>query len=171
MYSLSVNDLAAASVCMSEQHLWRLAPFCKRPPSAWDRCWPVVLYGAPRPRLTTGVAFMLKGYSGWGNGFNTATTPVWVSELSPAKSRGRMIAAEGSLIAFGIVIASYYNIGMYYTKGPVVWRAPIASQLVFIIVQFVLVAILPESPRWLLRRGSTPCRDRAIMLTCTRWST
>lgn len=63
-----------------------------------------------------------------------------------------MVAAEGSLIAFGIVIASYYNIGMYYAKGPVVWRAPIASQLIFIIAQVAMVAVLPESPRWLARR-------------------
>jgi MFS family permease len=90
--------------------------------------------------------------SGWGNGFNTATTPLWVSELSPAKSRGRLVATEGSLIAFGIVIASFYNIGMSYTTGPAVWRAPIASQIIFIILQVALVLILPESPRWLTKR-------------------
>ncbi|KAJ9640200.1 hypothetical protein H2204_003425 [Knufia peltigerae] len=102
-----------------------------------------------------GVPQMIVGrvVCGWGNGFNTATTPIWVSELSPAKSRGRMVAAEGSLIAFGIVIASYYNIGMYYAKGPVVWRAPIASQLIFIIAQVAMVVVLPESPRWLARHG------------------
>jgi hypothetical protein len=109
--------------------------------------------------------------SGWGNGFNTATTPLWVSELSPAKSRGRMVAAEGSLIALGIVIASYYNIGMYYLKGPVVWRAPIASQLAFILVQFALVAILPESPRWLARREFGLMILGHSMLTCGRRST
>lgn len=64
-----------------------------------------------------------------------------------------MVAAQGSLIAFGIVIACYYNIGMYYASGPVVWRAPIASQLIFIIAQAGLVIVLPESPRWLARRA------------------
>ncbi|OAA56308.1 General substrate transporter [Niveomyces insectorum RCEF 264] len=101
------------------------------------------------------VAQMIVGriVCGWGNGFNTATTPLWVSELSPAKSRGRLVAAEGTLIAFGIVIASYYNIGMYYASGPVVWRAPIATQLVFIIAQVGLTVFLPESPRWLTKHG------------------
>ena len=64
-----------------------------------------------------------------------------------------MVAAEGSLIAFGIVIACYFNIGMYYVNGPVVWRAPIACQLVFIILQILLVIVLPESPRWLAKRA------------------
>jgi len=66
--------------------------------------------------------------SGWGNGVNTATTPPWVSELIPAKSRGRHVAIEGDLIAFAIVIAYYYNIGLYYATGPAQWNAPIASQ-------------------------------------------
>jgi len=62
------------------------------------------------------------------------------------------VAVEGSLIAFGIVIACYFNIGMYYANGPVVWRTPIAAQLIFIIAQVALVVILPESPRWLSKR-------------------
>lgn len=65
-----------------------------------------------------------------------------------------MVAAEGSLIAFGIVIACYFNIGMYYANGPVVWRTPIAAQLIFIIAQVALVMVLPESPRWLSKRES-----------------
>ena len=45
-------------------------------------------------------------------------TPLWVSELISAKSKGRHVAIEGNLIAFGIVLAYYYNIGMSYTTGP-----------------------------------------------------
>ncbi|OIW31918.1 putative Myo-inositol transporter 1 [Coniochaeta ligniaria NRRL 30616] len=111
--------------------------------------------GAILQASSFGVPHMIVGriVCGWGNGFNTATTPLWVSELSPAKSRGRLVAAEGSLIAFGIVIASYFNIGMSHTTGPAVWRTPIAAQLVFIIVQVFLTMILPESPRWLIKHG------------------
>ncbi|KAI9751631.1 MAG: Ubiquitin-conjugating enzyme E2 H [Chaenotheca gracillima] len=90
---------------------------------------------------------------GWGNGFNTATTPLWVSELAPAKSRGRHVAIEGNLIAFGIVIASYLNIGMSYTSGPAQWRFPIAFQGLFIVLQVLWVYLLPESPRWLSQHG------------------
>jgi hypothetical protein len=88
-------------------------------------------------------------YSGWGNGFNTATTPLWVSELVPAKNRGRHVAIEGSLIAFGIVVASYLNIGMSYAEGAVQWRFVIAFQAIFIFFQVLWTALLPESPRWL----------------------
>ncbi|KUL81393.1 hypothetical protein ZTR_09881 [Talaromyces verruculosus] len=90
---------------------------------------------------------------GWGNGFNTATTPLWVSELVPAKSRGRHVAIEGNLIAFGIVVAYYFNIGMSYVTGPVKWRLVIAFQVVMIIFQLLWTYMLPESPRWLSARG------------------
>jgi MFS family permease len=96
-------------------------------------------------------------HSGWGNGFNTSVTPLWVSELSPAKSRGRLVSVEGNLIAFGIVVAYFFNIGMTYlpTGNPAEWRVPIAFQGIFIISQIVLVFFLPESPRWLTKREST----------------
>lgn len=90
--------------------------------------------------------------SGWGNGFITATTPLWVSELVPAKSRGRHVAIEGNLIAFGIVLAYYFNIGMSYTTGPVQWRLVIAFQLVIIIFQVLWTMMFPEFPRWLSQR-------------------
>lgn len=90
--------------------------------------------------------------SGWGNDSNTATTPLWVSELVPAKSRGRHVAIEGNLIAFGIVIAYYLNIGMSYASGPVQWRFVIAFQIVIIFFQVLLTLMLPESPRWLSMR-------------------
>lgn len=63
------------------------------------------------------------------------------------------MAIEGNLIAFGIVIAYYYNIGMSYTTGPAQWRAPIASQGAIILAQVVWTYLLPESPRWLTQHG------------------
>ncbi|KAE8358133.1 general substrate transporter [Aspergillus caelatus] len=90
---------------------------------------------------------------GWGNGFNTAVTPLWVSELSPAKSRGRLVSVEGNLIAAGVVVAYFFNIGVSYLPptDPVNWRLPIAFQVVFIVAQVGLVFFLPESPRWLAK--------------------
>lgn len=93
------------------------------------------------------------GLSGLGNGFNTATTPLWLCELLPAKRRGRDVSTAGNLIAFGIIIAYYFNIGLSYTTGPVQWRLPIAFQGVFIILQLIWTKFLPESPRWLIKHG------------------
>ncbi|KAJ6030190.1 uncharacterized protein N7446_000749 [Penicillium canescens] len=109
------------------------------------------LIGAILQSAAFGVPQMIVGriVCGWGNGFNTATTPLWVSELVPAKSRGRHVAIEGNLIAFGIVVAYYLNIGMSYTSGPVRWRFVIAFQIIIIFFQVLWTYMLPESPRWL----------------------
>ncbi|KAL2848603.1 general substrate transporter [Aspergillus pseudodeflectus] len=111
--------------------------------------------GAILQAASFGVPQLIVGriVSGWGNGFNTATTPLWVSELVPAKNRGRHIAIEGNLIAFGIVLAYYFNIGMSYASGQVQWRLVIAFQIVIIILQVAWTLVLPESPRWLSARG------------------
>ncbi|KAK5216900.1 hypothetical protein LTR72_010270 [Exophiala xenobiotica] len=92
-------------------------------------------------------------WDGLRNGFNTATTPLWLCELLPAKRRGRDVSTAGDLIASGIIIAYYFNIGLSYTTGPVQWRLPIAFQGVFIILQLTWTKYLPESPRWLIKHG------------------
>ncbi|KAL1988465.1 hypothetical protein VTN96DRAFT_9520 [Rasamsonia emersonii] len=109
--------------------------------------------GAALQASSFGVPQMIVGriVCGWGNGFNTATTPLWVSELIPARSRGRHVAIQGNLIALGIIIAYYFNIGLSYTTGAVQWRTPIAAQGVFILAQVAWVYLLPESPRWLTK--------------------
>jgi len=42
---------------------------------------------------------------GTGNGMNTGTVPTWVSETSKAANRGKLVATQLSIAAFGIVIA------------------------------------------------------------------
>ncbi|KAJ9496361.1 hypothetical protein H2202_008024 [Exophiala xenobiotica] len=74
-------------------------------------------------------------------------------ELVPSKTRGRHVAIEGNLIAFGIVIAYYFTIGMTYASGPIQWRLVIAAQLIIIFFQVIWTMNLPESPRWLTAHG------------------
>lgn len=60
---------------------------------------------------------LLTSSSGWGNGFNTATTPLWVAELIPARTRGLHVSIEGNLIAFGVVIAYYLKIFLHFGRS------------------------------------------------------
>jgi len=68
--------------------------------------------------------------------------------------RGRHVAIGGNLIAFAIVIAYYYNIGLSYTTSPAQWRALIASQGAIILAQIAWTALLSESPRWHIKHVS-----------------
>lgn len=88
--------------------------------------------------------------TGLGNGMNTATIPVWQSEISRAENRGRLVNLEGSVIAVGTLIAYWIDFGFSYIDSSVQWRFPVAFQIVFAL--FVIIGLwgLPESPRWLI---------------------
>lgn len=42
--------------------------------------------------------------TGYGNGLNTSTVPMWQSETSKAHKRGQMVMIEGALITGGIMV-------------------------------------------------------------------
>ena len=95
------------------------------------------------------VAQMIVGriVAGIGNGINTATAPVWQSETSTVKWRGKLVVIEMILNIAGFSLSNWMTYGFSYTSGPISWRFPLAFQLVFMIILFSTVPWLPESPR------------------------
>ncbi|KAJ5647054.1 hypothetical protein N7490_003426 [Penicillium lividum] len=91
--------------------------------------------------------------TGVGIGLYTGTVPMYVSESSSAPKRGQLVLVEGVFALSGLAIASWVNFGMFYTTGSVSWRFPIALQLVFIAIILSLTPWLPESPRYLVKKG------------------
>lgn len=51
---------------------------------------------------------------------------------------------------FGFMTVNWINYGLSFVGGSIAWRLPLALQLVFILVLFLTVPWLPESPRWLI---------------------
>ena len=88
--------------------------------------------------------------TGIGNGLNTATIPVWQSEMSKSENRGLLVNFEGSVVAIGTFVAYWIDSGLSYVHSSVQWRFPVAFQIVFAAVVFIGILPLPESPRWLV---------------------
>lgn len=88
--------------------------------------------------------------TGIGNGMNTATIPVWQSEMSRPENRGRLVYIEGSTVAFGTFIAYWLDFGIGYVDTSVAWRFPVAFQIFFAGILLFGAIGLPESPRWLV---------------------
>lgn len=85
--------------------------------------------------------------AGWGNGINTSTAPVWQTETSAIKWRGKLVVIELILNIAGFSLSNWINYGFSFLPGSIAWRFPLAFQFVFIFVLFATVPWLPESPR------------------------
>ena len=83
----------------------------------------------------------------------TSTIPTWQSECAKPEDRGFLIMNEGMLIGFGIMISYWVDYGFFFLEGSIRWRFPIAFQALFSFIVILGVFILPDSPRWLLKKN------------------
>ncbi|KAI6350971.1 hypothetical protein MCOR25_010243 [Pyricularia grisea] len=88
---------------------------------------------------------------GLGIGQLSTIVPVWQSETSGAKNRGRHVVLDGLFICVGFVLESWINLGFFeFDDGPVTWRPPIAIAIIFSLILLASIYLFPESPRWLV---------------------
>jgi sugar porter (SP) family MFS transporter len=120
--------------------------------------WIAVLYlvSAVGAALSpTWVPFMIFRFlGGLGVGASSVTAPLYISEVSPPESRGRMVGMFQFNVVFGILLAYLSNFALQGI-GPDAWRWMLGVQAVPAIIFFLLLFRIPESPRWLLRHGRT----------------
>lgn len=91
--------------------------------------------------------------TGVGNGINTVNIPMYQSELSDPKNRGKLVNLEGSFVAVGTLIAYWIDFGLSYADSSVSWRLPISLQILFALFVLISMSGLPESPRYLITQG------------------
>lgn len=86
-------------------------------------------------------------------GICSAQVPVYISELAPPSKRGRLVGAQQWAITWGIMIMFYISYGCSFLKGPKAFRVPWGLQMIPAVILFFGMIFLPESPRWLARKG------------------
>lgn len=99
-------------------------------------------------------------FVGFGVGMASMTSPLYISEASPARIRGALVSTNGLLITGGQFLA--YLINLAFTKAPGTWRWMLGVAGLPALIQFVLMLSLPESPRWLYRKDKVK-EARAIL--------
>jgi sugar porter (SP) family MFS transporter len=88
---------------------------------------------------------------GIGVGASTIAAPAYVSEISPAKNRGRLVALYQFNIVLGILIAFLSNY-LLSNVGENAWRWMIGVEAFPALIYTVLIFTVPKSPRWLVSK-------------------
>ncbi len=105
---------------------------------------------------------------GIGIGIASIVSPIYISEISVAKHRGRFVSFYQLAITIGFLGAYLVNFQLLNLAGkggwenPVlnkifvseVWRAMLGMETVPAIMFFLMIFLIPESPRWLILKHS-----------------
>ncbi len=95
---------------------------------------------------------------GLGVGAASMTSPMYIAEISPARIRGRMVSVNQFAIVFGMLLVYFVN---YFIAGSgdqawnveTGWRWMFGSEALPAILFMFLMLLVPESPRWLAKKG------------------
>ena len=128
------------------------------PATKWGRkktlLWIGILYllsalgSALAPGVYIFMAFRLLG--GFAIGASSVVAPMYISEIAPAKNRGKLVATFQFNIVFGILIAYLSNYLLEGVGGNNSWRLMLGVVAVPALIYSILVFFVPESPRWLI---------------------
>lgn len=91
-------------------------------------------------------------------GASSVVGPMYISEISPAKMRGRLAGSFQLNIVLGILLA-YISNYFFATSGENSWRWMLGIMVIPAGLYSILVRSIPESPRWLILNNMI---DKAI---------
>ena len=101
---------------------------------------------------------------GLGVGASTIAAPAYISEIAPAKNRGRLVAMYQFSIVFGVLIAFISNY-LLSDIGENAWRWMIGVEALPAFIYVLLILRVPKSPRWLITKGRTEEAIEVLRLT------
>jgi sugar porter (SP) family MFS transporter len=131
-------------------------------------------------------------YTGWAQGFSTFVgwrivggvaigiasnvSPIYIAEISPAPWRGRLVALNQLTVVVGILAAQIVNwliaepvpdgitaeVIRESWNGQTGWRWMFTAVAVPSVVFLLSALFIPESPRWLAKRGDTETARRTL---------
>lgn len=103
---------------------------------------------------------------GLGIGIISIVSPIYISEVSPARIRGTMVSLYQLAVTMGLLLAYLINFAIlsnsasgfatpFFQKifSSEMWRGMLGSETVVALAFFIIIFFIPESPRWLMVKG------------------
>jgi sugar porter (SP) family MFS transporter len=163
------------------EHLWQLSKFSHgftvassllgTVVGALTAGWPAKRYGRKRTLQVLSFMFIAAALgcalvSQWGIfiifriiggiavGASSVIAPMYISEISPAKLRGRLAGSFQVNIVLGIMMAYLMNFIFTHLQLAEAWRWMLGVMVIPSAIFAVLLPGIPESPRWLILNGN-----------------
>jgi sugar porter (SP) family MFS transporter len=117
--------------------------------------------------VTNWYLFMVLRFAGGlGVGASSVIAPTYITEISPAAVRGRLVILFQFNIVFGIVMAFLSNLLIVYILGQGnhdAWRYMLGIMAIPSLLFLILLKFVPETPRWLLLQSGRSDEARDIL--------
>lgn len=113
---------------------------------------------------------------GVGIGIVSVVAPIYISEIAVARYRGRLVSLYQLAITVGFLLAYFANyvlLNVSHTASfsqpwlqwivvDETWRGMLGMETLPALLFFVVIFLVPESPRWLIVQGRAPRAERIL---------
>ncbi|MGS2741191.1 sugar porter family MFS transporter [Sinomicrobium sp. M5D2P17] len=100
---------------------------------------------------------------GLGVGASSVAAPTYISEISSAKNRGKLVALYQFNLVFGILLAYISNFLLQGVGGDNDWRFMLGVEAIPAAIYSLMVLGVPNSPRWLLLQKQDEAGAREVL--------
>lgn len=124
----------------------------------------IVIVGVILQTAATSMGLMVAGrlVAGFGIGFISAVIILYLSEIAPRKVRGAIVSGYQFNITIGILLANCVVYSTQNRRDTGSYRIPVAIQFLWALILGVGLFLLPESPRWYVKKGRVDAASVAL---------
>jgi len=125
----------------------------------------IFIIGVILQTASTGLGLLVAGrlISGFGVGFVSAIIVLYMSEIAPKKVRGAIVSGYQFCITIGLLLASCVDYGTQNRTDTGSYRIPIALQMAWAIILAIGLFLLPESPRYYVKKGNLEMASKVLI--------
>ena len=124
----------------------------------------IFIVGVILQTASAGLGLLVAGrlVAGFGVGFVSAIIILYMSEIAPRKVRGAIVSGYQFCITIGLLLAACVTYGTENYTNSGSYRIPIGLQMLWALILAGGLFLLPESPRYFVKRGNLDAARDAL---------